>query len=170
MHLGCVLYHLADLMIRVLAKMSHRKSEYEPPHDKTNNVAVRPAKTQIRPVWSESSLSAWRKLGSLAIHWAHSEDSDQTGWMPRLIWVFGGRTFILLVLSWGGSYAVRRQLMVLNERCTDFLFTAQLWVVIYRVKLFDCKTLLSHRRYEKIIKPQSYLIWMGESDESLCRI
>ena len=39
---------------------------------------VRPAKTQIsldiRPVWSESSLSAWRKLGSLAIHWAHSED------------------------------------------------------------------------------------------------
>ena len=44
---------------------------YEPPHDKTNNVVVRPAKTQIslgiRPVWSESSLSAWRKLGSLAV-------------------------------------------------------------------------------------------------------
>ena len=39
---------------------------------------VRPAKTQIslgiRPVWSESSLSAWRKLGSLATHWAHSDD------------------------------------------------------------------------------------------------
>ena len=32
-----------------------------------------------RPVWSESSLSAWRKLVSLATHWAHSEDSDQTG-------------------------------------------------------------------------------------------
>ena len=57
---------------------------------------VRPAKTQIilgiRPVRSESSLYAWRKLGSLATHWAHSEDSDQTGWMPRLIWVFAGRT------------------------------------------------------------------------------
>ena len=57
---------------------------------------VRPAKTQIslgiRPVWSESLLSAWRKLGSLATHWAHSEDSDQTGWIPRLIWVFAGRT------------------------------------------------------------------------------
>ena len=41
-------------------------------------MAVRPAKTQIslgiRPVWSESSLSAWRKLGSLATHWVHSED------------------------------------------------------------------------------------------------
>ena len=38
---------------------------------------VHPAKTQIslgiRPVWSESSLSAWRKFGSLATHWAHSE-------------------------------------------------------------------------------------------------
>ena len=43
--------------------------------------SVRPAKTQISlgicPVWSESSLSTWRKLGSLATHWAHSEDSDQ---------------------------------------------------------------------------------------------
>ena len=45
-----------------------------------------------------------RKLGSLATHWAHSEDSDQTGWMPRLIWVFAGRTLILLVLSCGGSF------------------------------------------------------------------
>ena len=66
---------------------------------------VRPAKTQIslgiRPVWSESSLSAWRKLGSLATHWARSEVSDQTGWMPRLIWVFAGRTVILFVLSCG---------------------------------------------------------------------
>ena len=37
---------------------------------------VHPAKTQISlgicPVWSESLLSAWRKLGSLATHWAHS--------------------------------------------------------------------------------------------------
>ena len=40
----------------------------------------------------QSSLSARRKLRSLAINWAHSEDSDQTGWMPRLIWVFAGRT------------------------------------------------------------------------------
>ena len=51
-------------------------------------MTVRPAKTQICPGWPESLLSAWRKLGSLATHWAHSEDSDQTGRMPRLIWVF----------------------------------------------------------------------------------
>ena len=59
-------------------------------------MSVRQEKTQIslgiRPVWSESSLSAWRKFGSLATHWAHSEDSDQTGRMPKLIWVLAGRT------------------------------------------------------------------------------
>ena len=52
---------------------------------------MRPAKTQIsqgvRPVWSESSLSAWRKLWSLATHWAHSKDSDKTGRMKKA-WVF----------------------------------------------------------------------------------
>ena len=61
----------------------------------------------ISPVWSESSLSTWRKLGSLATHWAHSEDSDQTGRMPRLIWVFTGRTLILLVLLWCGSHTAK---------------------------------------------------------------
>ena len=73
---------------------------------------VRPAKTQvslgIRPVWSESSLSAWKKLGSLATRWVLGDDSIQTGRMFRLIWVFDGRTVILLVLSWGGSNVVLR--------------------------------------------------------------
>ena len=81
---------------------------YEPPHDKTNKVTVRPAKTQIslgiRPVWSESSLCAqWVAKGPSFLH-ADSEDSDQTGRMPRLIWVFAGCTLTLLVLSRDGSY------------------------------------------------------------------
>ena len=70
---------------------------------------LRPAMTQIslgiRPVWSESSLFAWKELGYLATHWAHSEDSDQTGQMPRLIWVFSGRTchfvgFVMYQIKW----------------------------------------------------------------------
>ena len=45
---------------------------------------------KFRSAWAsaqsdKSSLSAWRKLGSLAAHWVHSEDCDQTGRMPRLI-------------------------------------------------------------------------------------
>ena len=53
-----------------VARLSLADPSFEPRHDKTNKMAVRPAKTQIslgiRPVWSASSLSARRKLGSLA--------------------------------------------------------------------------------------------------------
>ena len=98
--------------------------KFEPPHDKTSKMTVHPAKTQIslgiRPVWSESSLSAWRKLGSLATHWAHSEDSEQTGWMPRLIWVFPGRTATLLVLSWGCSFLWALLLLFLKKAPISF--------------------------------------------------
>ena len=84
---------------------SHLK--YEPRHEKTSKVSVRPAKTQISlgicPVWSESSLCG---------QWVHKDQAffmqtaktDQTGRMPRVIWVFAGRTATLLVLSCCGSY------------------------------------------------------------------
>ena len=85
-----------DTIIACFYNLHVNFSTFEPPHDKTNKMACAHSKTQIslgiRPVWWESSLSAWRKLGSLATHWAHSEDSDKTGRMPRLIWVFAGRT------------------------------------------------------------------------------
>ena len=50
-----------------------------------------------------------KKAWVLSYPRAHSEDSDQTGRMPRLIWVFAGRTVILLVLSWCGSYTERQK-------------------------------------------------------------
>ena len=54
-------------------------------------------------VWSESSLCAqWVAKGPSFFH-ADSEDSDQTGRMPRLIRVLAGCTLNLLVLSQGGS-------------------------------------------------------------------
>ena len=61
----------------------------EPPRDKTNKMTVHPAKSQtslgIRPVLSESSLCAqWVAKDPRFLH-ADSEDSDQTGRMPRLI-------------------------------------------------------------------------------------
>ena len=80
---------------------------YEPRHDKTNKMSVRPAKTQIslgiRPVWSVSSLCAQWVAKDLSFLHADSEDSDQTGRMPWLTRVFTGRTLILLVLSCRGS-------------------------------------------------------------------
>ena len=86
-------------------------------HDKTNKTSVRPEKT--RSAWAsaqsdQSSLSAGRYLGSLAAHWAYSEDPDQSRRMPRLIWVFVGRTLILLVLSCRGSIFIIRKTYMLQ--------------------------------------------------------
>ena len=67
-------------------------SLFEPPHDKTYKMTVRPAKTQIslgiRPVWSVSSLCAqWVAKDTSFLH-AVSEDTD-----AQAIWVFAGRTY-----------------------------------------------------------------------------
>ena len=61
------------------------------------------AQRRLRSAWASaqsdrSSLSAWRNLGSFTIHWAHSEDSDQTG-CPGWSEFLQGAQFSLLVLS-----------------------------------------------------------------------
>ena len=69
-----------------------------------SHLMTKPTKWHVRPVWSESSLHAqWVAKDPSFLH-ADSEDSYQTGRMPRLIWVFTGHTCHLLVLSWGGSF------------------------------------------------------------------
>ena len=90
----CCIYHCYSWTVSIKPSLVIHNSRFMTKPTKWN---VCPAKTQIslgiHPVWSESSLSAGRKLGSLATHWAHSEDADQTL----------GAQAILLVLSWGGS-------------------------------------------------------------------
>ena len=58
--------------------------------------SVRTVKTQIslgiRPVWSEPSQCAKCVAEDPKLIHADSEDTDQTGRMLRLIWVFAGRT------------------------------------------------------------------------------
>ena len=71
----------------------------EPPHKK---MALHPMKTQISlgscPVWSKSSLcTQWVAKDPRFLH-ADSEDSDQTGRMPRLIRVFTQPT--VFVMKW----------------------------------------------------------------------
>ena len=56
----------------------------ELPHDKTNKMTVRPAKTQISlgftPVWSVFAVSQWVAENQSVLH-ADREDSDQAGRM-----------------------------------------------------------------------------------------
>ena len=56
---------------------------------------------RLRSAWvstqsDQSSMSSWRKLGSLATHWVHSEDSDQTDLSLR--WVHSH--FVGFVMRW----------------------------------------------------------------------
>ena len=89
------------------------------------------AQRRHRSAWAtaqsdQSSLSAWRKLGSLATHLEHSENFDQTGRMPSLIWVFAGRTVMLLVLSRGRSYECGHRSSLCSEAVHIFAWLAWL--------------------------------------------
>ena len=110
---------------------------------------LHPAKTQIRPVWSESSLSARRKLGSLAIYWAPRKDTDQTGQMPRLIWVFAGRTCNFI------GFVMRRliSVYVLSIFPKDPLF--RLFAYFKMITVWLRNSFMSMNRYFKCVIEQS---------------
>ena len=79
------------------------------------------AQQRLRSAWAStqtdrSSLCAqWVAKDSSFLH----ADSGDSGRMPRLIWVFAGRTIILLVLSRSGSFLFL------------WLFISTLWVQRY---------------------------------------
>ena len=91
---------------------------------------------------SESSLWAqWVAKDPSFLH-VDREDSDQTGWMPRLIWVFAGRTLILLVLSCRSSYFLCNTHIVLLFY--NFFPTVRLTALIPQwVLKLACKVLTS---------------------------
>ena len=102
--------------------------------DKTNKMTVHPAKTQIslgiRPVWSESTLCAqWITKDPRVLH-ADSECSDQTGRMPRLIWVFNGRTchFVGFVMR-----RLKSKLLGLGKQCRHRSDCFLLLITVYTV-------------------------------------
>ena len=123
-HFACLLKHMYSTLWIFLSSYVAMWSitTFERPHVKTNKVACAPSKNSDQPGHQPSLISlhcpAWRKLCSLVTQWVHSEDSDQTGWMPRLIRVFPGRKVILLVLSWGGSYMVAIAMLPIHVRNT----------------------------------------------------
>ena len=72
------------------------RSIFEPRHDKTKKKACAPSEDSDQPGHPPCEQSfllcaLWIAKNPSFIH-ADSEDSDQTGQMPRLIWVFAGRT------------------------------------------------------------------------------
>ena len=87
----------------ILWKMSHSTT-------KPNKSHMRPAKTNEHSpsLITETLLSAWRNLGSLAIHWGDSEDSDLTGQMPSVIWFFDGHTGYFVLFCHVAAYIMTK--------------------------------------------------------------
>ena len=80
---------------------------HEPWHVKTIKMSMRPAKTQISLAYARSDQSL------MCAQWVAKDPWFlQTGQLPRLIWVFAGRTLTLLVLSCRGSHS--------NLQCSMF--------------------------------------------------
>ena len=98
-----------------------------------------------------------KKAWVLSYPRTHSEDSDQTGRMPRLIWVFSGRTATLLVLSWGGS--------IVTGNGTSFFF-------IPRQSLKPMKTKISHNMWAfgKGTLTLKFTIWASISEFGTYRL
>ena len=107
---------------------------------------VHPATTQISlgicPVWSESSLCAhWVVKDPMFLH-ANSEDFDQTGRIPRLIWVFAGRTdhfvgFIMLPLIWWQLWTSNWTTLVRlrNQTCTFTSMYSSIFAIFISSKI-----------------------------------
>ena len=124
---GCDVYR--KTLLRVTVYLENCWQDYlketlksnEPRDDKTNKMSVRSAKTRIslgiHLVWSESLLSAWRKLGFLATHWMHSEDcSDWVDAQSDLSLCWAHSRFVGFVMS--------RLKLMLKYR---YLLTNDLW-------------------------------------------
>ena len=108
-------------------------------------MTVRPAKTQIslgiRPVWPEFSQCAqWVAEDTMFLH-ADREDSDQTGRMPRLIWVFAGRRFTLLVLLCRGSFRQIARFKFQNLSTMSYPFRV-LWLQCSDILFMTCKEIV----------------------------
>ena len=120
-------------------------------------MTVRPAKIQIslgiRPVWSEFFLCArWVAKDQRFLH-GDSEASDQTGRMPRLIWVFAGRTLILLVLSCRGSiYLKSSNLHKFTVQPQEFRYFTPLQVSHWQAYLWHLTT-----KYNRMVNITSFL-------------
>ena len=112
----------------------------------------------ICPVWSESSLSAWRKLGSLANHWAHSEDADQTGRIPRLIWVFTGRKghFIAFVMR-------RLKYFLISIVYFALLFIWLKFTIICKNFIFANIREIDHLWIQNSCKISAYRVYIGKN-------
>ena len=127
-------------------------------------MSVRPTKTQISlgicSFWSDSSLcSHWVANGPWFLH-ADSEDADQTdqtGRMPRLIWVFAGRTVTLF-------YHVAVHVVLI---CIHFYLLLQNVVTVTSQSQLISWSLIRHSLSPYFIFIATYITWETDLNKAL---
>ena len=79
----------------------------------------------VRPVWSESLLSVWRKLGPLSIHWMHNEDwSDWADAQADLSLRWAHTHFVGFVMLWLKCF-----LVIYNENQVAVISSCENWIL-----------------------------------------
>ena len=119
----------------------------EPPHDKPTMWLC--AQQRLRSAYLDQhghppslirafACAQWVAKDPSFLH-ADSEDSDQTGRMPRLIWVFAGRTchFVGFVTTWLNCL----RCVSLNNSDTSQLYSRAVWPFLFRIwRIYNRKT------------------------------
>ena len=74
---------------------------YEPEHDKTNKMTCVPSEDSDQPVHPPGLIRVFA-VPLNQTYFRRTSKTDQTEWMPRMIWVFAGRTyhFVDFVMLW----------------------------------------------------------------------
>ena len=107
-------------VIKLSAETKHRSE-----HNKPTQWSARPAKDQIsrgvRQVWPACVLSACTSIRSL-LALEPTEDSDQTAPVRRVIEVFAGSTWHLLVLSCSSPKSVDKKQSYRQNKDGDIIY------------------------------------------------
>ena len=115
------IYHFEGIFWCHYSKLKPHCSNLSRSMTKSTISPVHPAKTQISlgicPVWSELSLCAHCVAKDPSFLQADSEDSEETGQMPRLIWVFDGRKAHFV----GFSHEAAHFRIIIIFACPNFL-------------------------------------------------
>ena len=102
-----------------------KKTTFEPPHDKTDKMACAPSEDSDQPGHPPSPIRVFavrmKKAWVLSYPLNASKVSYQTGRMPRLIWVFAGRTCHFV------DFATRRLIWSSASRTWFFIWRFMRW-------------------------------------------
>ena len=144
------MWHLLLRFVHLFINLSHSltkpKNDYEP-SEESDQPGHWPSLIRAFAVRS------WVVKDPMFLH-ADSEDSDQTGWMLRLIWVFAGCTghFVGFVMLWLISFIV----MILSIQTDRPGQTALTQIRLLRSSLIRVYTAIPSASFEHImLKPHS---------------